>query len=734
MKANIHTATFLKGKGPFHGHDIRLTIALIVKNEEKTLDQCLSSLKPLLDAVPSELIITDTGSTDGTVEIAKKYTDHIINFEWCNDFSAARNTGLNAARGEWFLFLDGDEWFDDITGIVDFFRSGECDRYGSAAYVQRNYMDFEGKRYNDYRVCRIFRMYQGIHFNNKIHEDITRAEPTKIIDSFVHHYGYVYHDAEEREKKYNRNLDILLEEVKNDPDSLKMRVQLIGQYMDLKNYAKAAEECKEALNLEKEQKDLMLKLSIMQSLLKANFLQHDYQTVMDDLEDFLASEKYRGIFHLDYYRMAQLSALAIKNYQKALDYGHAYLQLCGKLEKHSNQEERLYFSFEYTGSQVKQDVLLTMGWSYLALGKPDEAVQIAESVQAAQIQPFSSLAKLYFALAEQKNDWSLVGILFQRLLNFNQPNLKMAFIDFVESYLQKNPDEMAKLSDSLSQLENNDDYVFLNQLRSAELTGDRKAAVASLEWFAQNPKERSYYYSDVLYFAMCEKINIMPLLRQTDTDDLPSISVNMQRQHSDFADVVSGYFDSYSFENVKGLYWSVCLLECAVLTKDAEKNSEQYLKLFESYTSNLARYVHSVYKAEMFTASNLAALPRVCRFGYYAGEALNARDKADMVGYIAGLRAALKEYPIMERPISLIAEHFEKEQKALDAKAREFASLARQVKEKITSLIEQGDMEQAGRLTAQISKLMPEDDDVLRFQKLTHTEPTMAELASRLPQ
>jgi cellulose synthase/poly-beta-1,6-N-acetylglucosamine synthase-like glycosyltransferase len=70
----------LTGKGPYHGHPIRLTIGLIVKNEEKTLDRCLSSLQPLMQAVESELIITDTGSTDRTVEIAKKYTDHIIQF------------------------------------------------------------------------------------------------------------------------------------------------------------------------------------------------------------------------------------------------------------------------------------------------------------------------------------------------------------------------------------------------------------------------------------------------------------------------------------------------------------------------------------------------------------------------------------------------------------------------------------------------------------------------------
>ena len=109
MKANIRRGGAGTGKGPFHGHELRLTIGLIVKNEEKTLGKCLAALKELRNEVPSELIVTDTGSTDRTVEIACGYTENVLHFDWCDDFAAARNTGLSAAKGEWFLFLDADE-------------------------------------------------------------------------------------------------------------------------------------------------------------------------------------------------------------------------------------------------------------------------------------------------------------------------------------------------------------------------------------------------------------------------------------------------------------------------------------------------------------------------------------------------------------------------------------------------------------------------------------------------
>ncbi len=180
MKANINIVKKLadiKSDGPFHGHELRLTIGLIVKNEEKTLEKCLSSLVPLLKAVPSELIITDTGSTDRTLEIAQKYTDHIIHFEWCDDFSAARNTGLDVARGEWFLYLDGDEWFNDVTELVDFFNSGECDQYGSMAYIQRNYIDLLGDSYGDAYVCRTFRRFRRFVFGIRCMKILLIANP-----------------------------------------------------------------------------------------------------------------------------------------------------------------------------------------------------------------------------------------------------------------------------------------------------------------------------------------------------------------------------------------------------------------------------------------------------------------------------------------------------------------------------------------------------------------------------
>lgn len=91
---------------------ITLSLCMIVKDEEKNLNNCLSSCSSLFD----EIIIVDTGSTDRTKEIAKKYTNNIYDFKWCDDFSKARNYSFSKATKEYIMWLDAD----DIISKFDF--------------------------------------------------------------------------------------------------------------------------------------------------------------------------------------------------------------------------------------------------------------------------------------------------------------------------------------------------------------------------------------------------------------------------------------------------------------------------------------------------------------------------------------------------------------------------------------------------------------------------------------
>lgn len=85
-----------------------ISLCMIVKNEADNLARCLTSVRGAAD----ELIIVDTGSTDDTIAIARSFGAAVISFPWTGDFAAARNAGLEKARGTWILVLDADEELD----------------------------------------------------------------------------------------------------------------------------------------------------------------------------------------------------------------------------------------------------------------------------------------------------------------------------------------------------------------------------------------------------------------------------------------------------------------------------------------------------------------------------------------------------------------------------------------------------------------------------------------------
>lgn len=89
---------------------VTISLCMIVKDEEKVLRRCLDSVKDLMD----EIIIVDTGSKDHTKQIAKEYTDLIYDFQWVDDFSAARNFSFSKATKEYIYVADADEVLDEI--------------------------------------------------------------------------------------------------------------------------------------------------------------------------------------------------------------------------------------------------------------------------------------------------------------------------------------------------------------------------------------------------------------------------------------------------------------------------------------------------------------------------------------------------------------------------------------------------------------------------------------------
>ena len=213
----------------------KLTIGMIIKDESECLDRCLRSLVPVLEKVDSELVIVDTGSSDNSVEIAKKYTDKVYFYEWTNDFSAARNESLKYANGEWFMVVDADEFLEDSSELISFFNSCEYKNYDAASYIQRNFSEPDSEKiYNDAFVLRLFERKSGREFYGYVHESVKTDDihMVKMLSkSIFKHWGYCYEtDMEKYSKKISRYKELIELEIKNNPDNSIRYSQLSSVY------------------------------------------------------------------------------------------------------------------------------------------------------------------------------------------------------------------------------------------------------------------------------------------------------------------------------------------------------------------------------------------------------------------------------------------------------------------------------------------------------------------------
>jgi len=198
---------------------LKLSIGMIVKNESAHLRNCLIALHPLMDAVESELIIADTGSTDDTIQIAKDFTNNVMEIPWNNDFAEARNHTLKAAKGEWFMAIDADEYLEDATEFIKFFKEGIYKRCDGASYYQRNYSDEV-----TYQQCLVFRLCKitpDIKYSGYVHECLPPVKVGFVINAHVRHHGHVSDtDPELIKKKTLRNYPMLLKRLADNPNDL----------------------------------------------------------------------------------------------------------------------------------------------------------------------------------------------------------------------------------------------------------------------------------------------------------------------------------------------------------------------------------------------------------------------------------------------------------------------------------------------------------------------------------
>jgi glycosyltransferase involved in cell wall biosynthesis len=252
---------------------------MIVKNEEEFLERCLSSVKNLVN----EIIIVDTGSTDSTIDIAKKYNAKVYDFQWNSDFAAARNASITKASSDYILVLDADEYLDEhYYLLLDNINTGKD-------YYIVNIKNYVGDNIFNHQAIRVFRRNTGLLYKGKIHEHLNIDDFTGLTQEtasiWIHHTGYqanLYHTR----NKHERNLKLLQEEVENNPSGYNY-FNLGNQYRANGEFDKALSAYKQSFYLSKDRVYLSYLLNQMgKCLLHLSRFEDGIQLMSDSIAGF----------------------------------------------------------------------------------------------------------------------------------------------------------------------------------------------------------------------------------------------------------------------------------------------------------------------------------------------------------------------------------------------------------------------------------------------------------------
>jgi glycosyltransferase involved in cell wall biosynthesis len=211
-----------------------ISAALIVRDEQNHLGACLQSIAGLAD----EIVVTDTGSCDRSREVAAAHGARVFDYEWNDDFSAARNHAIDQATGDWILYIDADE------RVRSYDRRILEDQLADPSLCACTVRFHPRSGFTAYPEHRLFRRDPRIRFRSAIHETIlpdlermVAAGEGRVGSSqlTIDHLGY---DGDQSHKA-ERNLRLLTKQVQVDPGRIYLWWHLGSVYRDLGRLAEA---------------------------------------------------------------------------------------------------------------------------------------------------------------------------------------------------------------------------------------------------------------------------------------------------------------------------------------------------------------------------------------------------------------------------------------------------------------------------------------------------------------
>lgn len=703
-----------------------LTISLLVSNSIQTIQNCMESLQPLLAQVPSELIIVDTvgpENSDGSLAIAEKYADKVVHFKWCDDFAAARNAGLKEAHGKWFMFLDDDEWFDDVSDLIEFFNNDhEQNNYLSLSYKVHNYTDTTGTRYHISQALRCTRLWQQSTFKEAVHESLQPAySPIKYVDSFVHHYGYA---GNSNSHKDQRNIKILKKILIQDPFNMHAWVQTIAgidrqskknrdRIIYLGNLA--------LLNFKKKSNKSFVDnsfasviLGYMAQCYAIEKRWNDLITLSQETMPYLKLRNF-DLCTLDFFIFNALQQLGRFNDSTTVfnEYLINFLAIQNDKEKIQRQYTPFlpgnvsYGSLFYMANNLIDFYQQNGLWNKIQ----DLALQLP-----IQEDPNTAKGLIYklLEIAVEQNK----PIIFKDIFTIKNEDSKTNYEKLLGNLINQlkatlTDEKLAVLNKILTKLDIPSSYLLLQK---ALLHPNQQRTKLVIQKFKKQNISCQPPFEDLLLVYLNNHLNPTEIIDSLDYDELislaGSISYKVSRNIQEIPQLINQiekYWESSSQRELVLMTLRRNYIFSNQITLDQVKSQ------LRSYVDNTLNFAHSFYKDELFTQKPSIFLPVEFQFALYLKRALTSFQQGEKANYFTNLKSALAVYHPAVSLVKRLIFDYELQQKTNYQQQNEFNQLAEQIKIKIQLLIESGQKQAALPLIKSLAELIPDDSEVIKL-------------------
>lgn len=670
-----------------------LSIGIIFKNEIRCLERCMKSLEPLRRAIPCELVMADTGSDDGSREIAENYADILIDFPWIDDFAAARNAVLDHSSGKWFMTLDADEWLDpNIKEMVEFLQLEQVEQ-NFAGFTIRNYKSFDFAQYDDYKdfyAMRIMRNGVGVRYEGRIHEHWKYPESMTDhavvrLDALVYHDGYAFANRADMQAKRDRNMRLLKKKLEENPDDLQTLAECVDTTKTTDDEsAYYARRALEVLHRDWEKwreygaRIYRDAVSVAQ-LRKLPELLEWAEKAVELYPDSIYTQV--DVAYCGYARCWDN-----KNIAGAIRWGEMYRNGVANYNAGNfNRSELFRGILDFCAPYWERRLLIMQTEGYLELGNYEEAVAAFGCIQGDELdegQQVEACVNMLLRLhRESVLDTSTLVTRFWREINHPSPNAKLAdkrrvsFINTAASSLtpRYRSDEASR--DSFMR----HGYEALIPLDGECILGTGAAILNMSDAKKIEEKLSPYIIEDLPISALVHALKCGIEFPLSSKPVCIETMRTLAQRLIPFEVLPELAISSVTVDkNMQSLSWKRELL-LALISSYKWDSIKQGWAIVRTYVETERLFLPTVYTSSMLTESGALLLPPFHRFGWYCARAFDALGNGDTAGYVHLLREGLALCEGMKDMVGFLVEHTEEVRSAM-APPPELQALAGQVR------------------------------------------------------